>query len=398
MRLLSLADVRFPIERANGIQTMETAHALAALGHEVTLGVRPDTARPARDPFAFYGLPPCDRLRFARAPVRGPYALRRLHFVLWALARASRRHFDAVLTRDLGVAAALLRLPRWRRPPVVYESHGFSVVFAATIGELVPGAAPASPGKIARLERRERGVWRKADGYISTTQVLVDDLTAGWGRRPHLSVIPNGVRLEASRSAPAPPAAGQPVVAYAGHLYPWKGSDVLIRALADVPEARGLIIGGNPIEADTGRVQQLAADLGLADRMTFAGLVPVHDVPVRLAAASVVVVPTTGTASARYTSPLKLFEYMAMGRPIVATDLPSVREILTHEVNGLLVPPDNPPAMAAAIRRLIEDRAVAEKLSRRALADVGAYTWRRRAERIATLLADVTDRSRASTL
>jgi glycosyltransferase involved in cell wall biosynthesis len=54
--------------------------------------------------------------------------------------------------------------------------------------------------------------------------------------------------------------------------------------------------------------------------------------------------------------------------------------------------------MAAAIRRLIEDRAAAERLAQRALADVGAYTWRRRAERIAALLADVTDRSRASTL
>ena len=56
MRILYLADIRFPLERANGIQTMETCHALAARGHNVSLAVRPDSHQPARDPFAFYGL------------------------------------------------------------------------------------------------------------------------------------------------------------------------------------------------------------------------------------------------------------------------------------------------------------------------------------------------------
>ena len=57
VRILYLADIRFPLERANGIQSMETCHALAARGHDVTLVVRPDTHTPPRDPFAFYGLP-----------------------------------------------------------------------------------------------------------------------------------------------------------------------------------------------------------------------------------------------------------------------------------------------------------------------------------------------------
>ena len=58
MRILYFADIRFPLERANGIQTMETCHALAERGHAVTLVVKPDTHSPARDPFEFYGLPP----------------------------------------------------------------------------------------------------------------------------------------------------------------------------------------------------------------------------------------------------------------------------------------------------------------------------------------------------
>jgi glycosyltransferase involved in cell wall biosynthesis len=390
VRVLSLTDVRFPIERANGIQTMETAHALAGLGHAVTLGVRPDTTRPGRDPFAFYGLPRTDRLQFARAPVRGPYALRRLHFVLWALARASRSRFDVVLTRDLGVAAALLRLPSWRRPPIVYESHGYAPVFAATIDELVPGATRATPTKLARLERRERTVWARAAGYISTTRVLADDLSGKWGPRPRMAIISNGVRLPESRTLPPPASAGAPVVAYAGHLYPWKGSDLVIRAIARVPGARALIVGGHPDESDWARVQHLARELGVLDRVTLTGFVASTEVAARLAAASIFVVPTVATPSARYTSPLKLFEYMSLGRPIVATDLPSVREILADDVNGLIVPPDDPDAMASAILRLASHPDLADRLARRAFADVEAYSWRRRAERVAALLDEAT--------
>ncbi|HEY8550571.1 MAG TPA: hypothetical protein VIL35_11490, partial [Vicinamibacterales bacterium] len=77
MRLLYLADIRLPLERANGVQTMATCHALAERGHEVTLLVRPDTADEPRDPFAFYGLshPPTFTIR--RVRVSGPAALRR---------------------------------------------------------------------------------------------------------------------------------------------------------------------------------------------------------------------------------------------------------------------------------------------------------------------------------
>jgi hypothetical protein len=76
VRILYLADIRFPLERANGIQTIETCHALAERDHAVRLLVRPDTARPPRDPFDFYGLTPHARLLVQRAPVVGPALVR----------------------------------------------------------------------------------------------------------------------------------------------------------------------------------------------------------------------------------------------------------------------------------------------------------------------------------
>jgi glycosyltransferase involved in cell wall biosynthesis len=384
VRILYLTDIRFPIERANGMQTMETAHALARRGHTVMLGVRPDIVRPARDPFAFYGLPDEARLRIERAPIAGPFWLRRIEFLSWAAWRSSiTRGADLIFTRDLGVAGFVSRLPF--RLPLVYESHGFAPVFAETLSELVSGARPASATKVRRLTARERAVWLAADGYVATTGVLADEMTARFGSRPRLAVIPNGVRLPVE---PVPPPTGQPhapVVAYAGHLYPWKGVDVLVEALGRLPAVHGLVLGGSAGDVDKRRVTALADRRGVASRITFTGFVPKGELPRRLAEADVFVLPTLDTKSALYTSPLKMFEYMAMGRPIVATDLPPVREVLTDGRNARLVPPGDAAALAAAVQALINDPATGRRLAAEARADVAAYTWDRRAERLEAL-------------
>jgi glycosyltransferase involved in cell wall biosynthesis len=87
---------------------------------------------------------------------------------------------------------------------------------------------------------------------------------------------------------------------------------------------------------------------------------------------------------AYYTSPLKLFEYMVSGTPIVASDLPAFTEIITHEQSALLFPPSDSQALAAALRRLRDDPALGGQLAARARQDANQYTWRARAE---TLLA-----------
>jgi len=134
VRITYFADVRFPLERANGIQTMETCHALVKNGHSVDLIVRPDTHTPARDPFTYYGLAPDPGLRLERAPVGGPATAKRLGFVAFALGRSiGTKRADVLLTRDLGVASAILQVPRWLRPPLVYESHGYAPDVAAAL-------------------------------------------------------------------------------------------------------------------------------------------------------------------------------------------------------------------------------------------------------------------------
>jgi len=183
-----------------------------------------------------------------------------------------------------------------------------------------------------------------------------------------------------------------PVVGYAGHLYPWKGPDVLLAALERLPGVQALIVGGLAGEPDLDRIRALA-DRVAPGRVTFAGQVEPPRVAALLRQADVLVLPNTpGRVSAAYTSPLKLFEYMASGRPIVASDLPALREVLRPDVNAVLVEAGSAEALAAGLSRVIGDAALASRLAAQARDDVRAWTWDKRAERIETLLESVTGR------
>jgi len=399
VKILYLADIRFPLERANGIQSIETCHALASRGHYVSLAVRPDSHTPARDPYAFYGLERIDTLKIEVAPLTGSPAAVRAGYLMFAVGRAAGRgRQDVIFTRDLGLASILLRLPRLVRGPVVYEAHTIAADEAGARHALLTGAEPASPAKLRRLAARDAHVWRAADGYVTITEGLKRELERRFGERSRIAVVSDGVRtssLQPPTSNLQPPTPNlQPptsnldpfTIGYAGHLYPWKGVELIVEAVAALPHARALIIGGHEREPDLARVKALAVELACDSRVTFTGLLPPPAVAARLREADVLVLPNPASAiSSDFTSPLKLFEYMAAERPIVASDLPSIREVLTNERNALLVPPGNPPALTDAIRRLKDDRDLGRRLVAQAADDVREYTWARRAERLEAL-------------
>jgi glycosyltransferase involved in cell wall biosynthesis len=396
MRILYLADIRFPLERANGIQSIETCHALAARGHDVTLIVRPDSHEPARDPFEFYGLPRLSNLHVDVAPVTGPIAARRAGYLTFALGRAiGHARQDLIFTRDLGLASLVLRLPRALRAPLVYEAHTIAADAAAARPQMIANAPAASEAKLRRLTARDQRVWRGADGYVTITDGLRRELETRFGPRERTAVVPDGVRAvdRTDRSATEnteQPAADQFVIGYAGHLYPWKGVDIVVEAVAALTDTRGLIVGGHDKEPDLERVKAFAKELSCESRITFTGLLPPPAVRAKLAEADVLLLPNPKSAiSNAFTSPLKLFEYMAAERPIVASDLPSIREVLRDDENALLVEPGNPQAFVNAITRLKKDATLAKRLAARARADVAQFTWRARAERLETLFASL---------
>ena len=391
------ADVRFPLERANGIQIVKTAAALAKAGARTTLLVRRSDPRPTPDVLALYGLSPSPpELRVRRAFVwhgRGGRALPRALFLSRAAAAALRalRGGSAVFTRDLQLADLLCRWPRSAGRGVVYEAHAMEAVMYRERGALYGTGEVPSARKTARLERRERRVWRKAAGVVTTTAGIRDGLSAAYGHRTGPTrVVPNGCDVPADRGFPGLAGDMPPRVLYAGQLYPWKGVDVLVEAMAAVPQARLVLLGGITGEADAERIRALVRARGLAERTEMPGTVPPGRVAEELRRAAVVAVPFLATAmTERHTSPLKAFEAMAAGRPIVASDLPSSREFLREGENALLVPPGSPEKLAAALRRVLDDRGLARRIAETAYADAAAYSWDARARALLELLEEV---------
>ena len=379
------ADVRFPLERANGVQIVKTAAALARAGADTTLLVRDSDPRPTDEILPLFGVAP-GALRVRRVRVlhrRGSFFLPRAAFLARAGAASlgALRRGAVVYTRDLQLADVLLGVRR--RARVVYEAHAVESILYRERGTLYGTADRPQEAKAARLRRREERVWRGASAFVATTTGIRDTFAEEFGPRPRVSVVPNGCDVPADRAFPGLAAERPPRVLYAGQLYPWKGVDELVDAVARLPGVRLAILGGIPGEADEARVRARVAALGMADRVEMLGLVPQAEVARELARARVVAVPVRRTAmTLRHTSPLKAFEAMAAGRPVIASDLPSSREFLRHGENAWLVPPDDAGALADGLRTLLSDDALSERIARRAFEDAAAFSWDARARRL----------------
>jgi glycosyltransferase involved in cell wall biosynthesis len=388
------ADIRFPLERANGVQIVKTADALARAGVRTTLLVRRSDPRPDAELLALYGLTPRLELRIRRL-VRHRPGLRhgtRLAFLLraaFACGRALARG-AAVLTRDLQLAELLLRLSPSSRRRLVYEAHAVEALMYRERGALYGTGERPSRRKEARLDRRERRVWRRAAGVVTTTAGIRDSFLERHGPRGPARVIPNGCDIPVSRNFPGLAVVDPPRILYAGQLYPWKGVDVLVAAAATLPGARLVILGGLAGERDLERVRARVRECGIEDRCELQGSVPQAQVAAELARASVVAVPfLRSLMTERHTSPLKAFEAMAAGRPIVASDLPSSREVLEDGRDALLVAPGDAPALGAALGRVLRDPGLAERLARGAWARAPRYSWDARARALVGLFEEL---------
>ena len=207
----------------------------------------------------------------------------------------------------------------------------------------------------------------------------------------NIQVAPNGVDLERYQDLPGPAASRASLglkegftAGYTGHFYAGRGMDLMFRLAQELPEMQFLWVGGEP--ADVAAWKNRAQEQGLGN-LTLTGFVNNAKLPRYQAAADVLLMPyetqiagSGGGDSAQIASPMKMFEYLAAGRPILSSDLPVIHEVL--DVNtAVFCPPEDLGAWKSALQALRNNSAKREKLGQAAREAAGRYTWRSRAEK-----------------
>jgi len=288
---------------------------------------------------------------------------------------------------------------------LVYERYSLwslaAMEHAATAG--VPGLlevnAPLIEEQAAYRGLRDAGgADRVATRAFRAASVLlaVSAEVAAWLERRGVApggvhVIPNGVDTERFRPDVRPAAPGPPgsfTVGFVGSMKPWHGLEVLVEAFALLHgrgrDARLLLVGDGPARA------AVCADLsarGLARVVHCTGAVAPHQVPGLVTSADVAVAPYPD-ASRFYFSPLKVYEYMAAGRAVVASRVGQLETVIRHDVSGLLCPPGDAAALAAALERLRCEPTLRARLGRAARTTVlRQHTWDAIAARVLELAA-----------
>jgi glycosyltransferase involved in cell wall biosynthesis len=224
-------------------------------------------------------------------------------------------------------------------------------------------------------------VWRSADRVFAVTQVLKRMVVAAGVCGERVTVVPNGIDPAMFAAEPhAVSREGAVTLGFIGFVRDWHGLDRVIESLAGDggdPPIRLVVVGDGPARP---RLQRQAAALGLGDRVRFVDVQPRGAVAATIRQFDIALQPKV----VPYASPLKIFEYMACGRAIVAPDQANIREILVDGETALLFDPDEPAALWRAIRRLADNPELRDALGRaaRRAVEAGDYTWRRNALRI----------------
>ena len=403
MQLTYVAHVSLSFERAHTHQIMQMCEAFAEAGAAVTLIVPahhdPQSAR-AGTTWDTYDVKPIFKIESlgcldasavgSRLPGAAGEAWRalawRLRLVTFTLALLRRlRHDDSavIYSRDSFPLWAMAGIWPRRASRMFFEAHSI----------------PSS--RIGRTLRRQLAA--RVGGMVMTTAQM-EHRYASHGLSPRRRLVAHdGVRLARFaiqgdradwRSRIGLPANAF-LVGYAGRFLTLgmdKGIADLARAVAELtgdaqPRPVRLVLVGGP-DHFVSKLRGGMADQGLPPEMLiYAGWVPASDIPRYLRAFDVCVMPFPWTEHFAYAaSPLKLFEYMASGTPLVASDLPAIAEVIRDGENGLLVPPGDVSALAQALRRLRDDPHLGERLARQAAEDVKAYAWTARARKILDLI------------
>ncbi|GMU25359.1 MAG: hypothetical protein AMXMBFR16_02640 [Candidatus Uhrbacteria bacterium] len=363
--VLYIANARMPTEKAHGLQIANMCRALAEHGMDVTLVV-PKRKNPIQeDAFRYYGIEPSFQIRYiwswdliGSLGVIGFWIQQiTFSFSAWRACRNFSAQ-DSVFSRDI-FAAWLLSFGKRK---VIFEMHRYPERFV---------------GMWKRLLRRMNGI-------VSTNQWKAEKIERVMGYpKERIRVLPNGFdssmfsahqsQTKLREVLQLPP--NQTIVLYTGHLYDWKGAHVLADAARFATNILFVFVGGTPQD-----IERFKKEYRHTPNIFLVGHRPHREIPKYLHSADILVLPNSAKSheSQFSTSPIKLFEYLAAAKPIVASDLPSIHEIL-GDTNAVFVEPDNPGELAKGILHLIGQSDLAQRMAQANKVLSASYTWDRRA-------------------
>jgi len=360
VKLLYADDVRVPWTTARAVQVLLTCAALKRAEQDISLVCLRGPGDIASAMKA-YGI--TDTFPVSRLPDLDIRYVRSIWFrSLFSLIIAMRRK-DVVYTRDLGISAACAIMGT----PFALELHSM----------------PVRPQQVAMLKRTLASSHMAA--LFPITAAIRNALIEQFGApQAKLHVLP--CAADSPVNAPISQSDGEPLtVAYIGHLYPGKGGETLLALAKEHSDVRFEIVGD---------ACDFSEPLSALPNVTLHGNV-VHTVAMQiLGRAHVALAPyaprteaVDGKVISDWFSPLKVFEYMAHGKAIATSDLPVIREVLTHDQNALLVPPGEMSHWHAALERL-KDTNLRTRLANNARLDFERhYSYDRRAAKIVDALA-----------
>ncbi len=358
-RIVYIHNIMMPGPEANTVQVAKMCSAFAGLGHNVTLMALPD----AHDDdyshrlLAHYGV----KHRFSVSPLSSLGGRPSIAALNGALSARNRRP-DILYTRTPHVALATCMAGL----PTLFEIHtdvdGFSGLGRFCFEKLL-----GNPNLL---------------GVVAISDPLARHLQEAYPSLPHRIIVAHDGADEPSSST-APAKSMRFSVGYVGSLYEGKGVELVVDIARLCPWADFHIVGGSPSER-----LNIIAKRKPTPNVHFRGRIPHADVENALAGFNALLAPYQErviaadgrTNTARWMSPLKIFEYMAVGQPIVASRIPAIEDLLKHNETALLCAPAKPRDWAQALRTLSRDRELARRLgdaARQRLID--RHTWERRA-------------------
>jgi len=379
MRLFYVANARIPTEKAHGLQVMKMCEAFADFGLEVEL-IIPRRKNPIKkDAFDFYGIKRNFKIKkvFALDP---PY-VKGLGLVTLYLQNISL---------GLSMFLRVLFNPRkYSTDSIFYFRDRFSPWLLALINRKVFIEFHAFRSHFGQF----KFLFPRLGGMILLTKKAKEDfINLGVGEEKIL-IAPDSVDLdifnlniskEEARNKLRLPLSKK-IIIYTGRFKTMgmdKGLGDILRAikLSDNTHILFIAVGGS--EEEIKFYKRVVDDLSVSAQVNFIGLVPQNELAVYQKAADALLMPfPLNEHYAYYMSPLKMFEYMASKRPIIASDLPSIREVLS-ENSSIIIEPCNPASLAEGIKKCLSDNELANKIAEQAFDDIHNYTWNKRVKNI----------------